>query len=182
GTGPVSGTSRPAMIRRSVVLPEPEGPSRASSAPLGTSRLRLSSARKSSKRLLTVTTLMLMRVGAGYHAGVASVERAPRRTPSTCIAAPAADRSKARSRRRAERLELHQCVELEPDEGGVGRVRRPVDEVREVAPHAHGERVQELVLGSHDRAFLVRPAVAVVAIGERGDGRFLPDVLVEPED
>src|SRR2546425_4455257 len=64
------------MIRRSVVLPEPEGPSRASSAPLGTSRLRLSRARKSSKRLLTVVTRMLI-FSQGYHVGVGPVDRSP---------------------------------------------------------------------------------------------------------
>src|SRR5439155_16345290 len=53
------------MIRRSVVLPEPDGPSRARSAPLGTSRLTLSSARKSSKRLLT--WVMRMPIRSQYH-------------------------------------------------------------------------------------------------------------------
>src|SRR4051794_33529644 len=33
---PASGTSRPAMTRSSVVLPEPDGPSSAISSPLGT--------------------------------------------------------------------------------------------------------------------------------------------------
>src|SRR5213594_3048155 len=61
------------MIRSSVVFPEPEGPSRARSAPLGTSRLTLSSARNSSKRLLTRVTRMLIR--SEYHRARADEER-----------------------------------------------------------------------------------------------------------
>src|SRR5713226_8498775 len=53
------------MMRSRVVLPEPDGPSRARSAPLGTSRLTLSSARKSSKRLLT--WVMRMPIRSEYH-------------------------------------------------------------------------------------------------------------------
>ena len=47
------------MIRSSVVLPEPEGPSSASSEPAGTSRLTLSSAWKLPNRLLMFLTEML---------------------------------------------------------------------------------------------------------------------------
>ena len=43
-TAPASGTSSPAMMRSSVVLPEPDGPSSATSSPAGTSRLTSSSA------------------------------------------------------------------------------------------------------------------------------------------
>src|SRR6185295_1479687 len=43
-TAPESGQSRPAMIRSSVVLPEPDGPSNASSSPLATLRSTPSSA------------------------------------------------------------------------------------------------------------------------------------------
>ena len=39
GPLPGSGCSRPAMIRSKVVLPEPEGPNRATSSPLATVRL-----------------------------------------------------------------------------------------------------------------------------------------------
>src|SRR2546426_11972637 len=53
------------MIRSSVVFPEPEGPSRARSAPLGTSRLTLSSARNLSKRL--VTRVIRMPIRSEYH-------------------------------------------------------------------------------------------------------------------
>src|SRR5438034_912467 len=53
------------MIRGSVVFPEPEGPSRARSAPLGTSRLTLSSARNLSKRL--VTRVIRMPIRSEYH-------------------------------------------------------------------------------------------------------------------
>ena len=38
-TTPAFGTVKPAMMRRIVVLPEPEGPSRAWNSPAGTSRL-----------------------------------------------------------------------------------------------------------------------------------------------
>src|SRR5262249_3401901 len=48
------------MTRKSVVLPEPDGPSRASSEPLGTSRLTLSRATKLPNRLETSLTRMLM--------------------------------------------------------------------------------------------------------------------------
>src|SRR5207244_10510993 len=61
------------MIRRSVVLPEPEGPSRARSAPLGTSRLTLSSARNLSKRL--VTRVIRMPIRSEYHRARADEER-----------------------------------------------------------------------------------------------------------
>src|SRR6478672_10606397 len=49
------------MIRSSVVLPEPDGPSSAKSEPLGTSRLTLSSAVKVPKCLLMFLTEMLIR-------------------------------------------------------------------------------------------------------------------------
>ena len=49
-----SGTSSPAMMRSSVVLPEPEGPSSATSSPAGMSRFRLSQTTVSPKRLLQV--------------------------------------------------------------------------------------------------------------------------------
>src|SRR5215510_13760313 len=48
------------MIRSSVVLPDPDGPSNASSCPLGTSRVTSSRARNRSNRLLTLRTVMLM--------------------------------------------------------------------------------------------------------------------------
>src|SRR5205085_12476195 len=56
---PASGHSRPAMMRSSVVLPEPEGPSSASSSPLSTRRSTLSSAVKSPKRLTMFLTSMV---------------------------------------------------------------------------------------------------------------------------
>src|SRR5438552_9945186 len=49
------------MMRRSVVLPEPDGPRSAGSVPPGTSSVTLSSARKPSKRFVTLLTRMLMR-------------------------------------------------------------------------------------------------------------------------
>src|SRR6266403_1924323 len=61
------------MIRSSVVFPEPEGPSRARSAPLGTSRLTLSSARNLSKRL--VTRVIRMPIRSEYHRARADEER-----------------------------------------------------------------------------------------------------------
>src|SRR5262245_38864786 len=48
------------MTRRRVVLPEPEGPRRASSVPLLASRLTLSSAAKLPNRLVTLRMVMLM--------------------------------------------------------------------------------------------------------------------------
>ena len=52
-TVPVSGVSRPAMIRSSVDLPDPEGPSSAVSEPSGTSSETSCSAVKSPKCLET---------------------------------------------------------------------------------------------------------------------------------
>src|SRR6266508_439306 len=52
-TRPSVGVSRPATIRRVVVLPQPEGPSRAKKAPEGTVRSRSSTATKSPNLLVT---------------------------------------------------------------------------------------------------------------------------------
>ena len=57
---PRSGASSPAMIRSSVVLPEPDGPSSATNSPRGTSKLTSWSAVKTPKRLLMPSTEMLM--------------------------------------------------------------------------------------------------------------------------
>src|SRR5690242_17946008 len=62
------------MMRSSVVFPEPDGPSRARSAPLGTSRLTLSSARNLSKRLLTWVRRMPIR-RSEYHPSGADQKR-----------------------------------------------------------------------------------------------------------
>ncbi len=50
------------MMRSRVVLPEPEGPSSATSSPSPMSRLRLSQTTVAPKRLLRFLTWMLMRV------------------------------------------------------------------------------------------------------------------------
>src|SRR5690606_30541048 len=60
---PLSWRSRPAMIRSSVVLPQPEGPSSAVNSPAGKSRETSSSATKSPKRLWICLTLMLIVLG-----------------------------------------------------------------------------------------------------------------------
>src|SRR5919112_142934 len=52
-TRPAVGSSRPAAIRRLVVLPQPEGPRRAKNEPCGTVRSRLSTATKSPNFLVT---------------------------------------------------------------------------------------------------------------------------------
>src|SRR5215207_3444003 len=59
-TSPASGKSRPDMMRRSVVLPEPEGPSSAKSSPCATDRPTDFRATKSSKRLVRSIASMLM--------------------------------------------------------------------------------------------------------------------------
>src|SRR5262245_42585100 len=56
---PVVGISSPAIMRRTVVLPPPLGPSRASSSPSWTSKLTSSTAATSPKRLLTWRSSML---------------------------------------------------------------------------------------------------------------------------
>src|SRR3954451_10914562 len=58
-TSPASGQSRPAMIRNSVVLPEPEGPSSASNSPLPTFRSTLSSAANAPNFLTMFLTSMV---------------------------------------------------------------------------------------------------------------------------
>src|SRR5215475_4990007 len=55
---PPSGSSKPAMVRRVVVFPHPEGPSRAMSSPSRTSRWRSSTATTLSKRLVRPLTAM----------------------------------------------------------------------------------------------------------------------------
>ena len=59
-TLPLSGTSRPAMMRSRVVLPEPEGPSSATSSPAGMSMFRLSQTTVLPKRLFRLRTSMLI--------------------------------------------------------------------------------------------------------------------------
>src|SRR5690606_30531709 len=56
---PVSGVSRPAMMRSRVVLPQPDGPSKATSSPLWMSRLMSFSARKAPNCLWTLRISML---------------------------------------------------------------------------------------------------------------------------
>src|SRR6202023_2301862 len=55
-----SGQSRPAMMRNSVVLPEPDGPSRATSSPERISRSTWSRAVKAPKRRLTSCSVIFM--------------------------------------------------------------------------------------------------------------------------
>src|SRR5271156_322509 len=55
-TRPISANSRPPRMRRSVVLPDPEGPRSARNAPLGTDRLTPFKAAKRSKFLATDST------------------------------------------------------------------------------------------------------------------------------
>src|SRR6476620_163250 len=52
-TSPSSGSSKPAISRSVVVLPQPEGPSREKNAPRGMSRVRFFTAIASPKRLVT---------------------------------------------------------------------------------------------------------------------------------
>src|SRR5688500_2658698 len=59
-SGVASGVSSPAMMRRRVVLPEPDGPRRATSSPALTRRETLSRALKVPNVLLRLTSSMLM--------------------------------------------------------------------------------------------------------------------------
>src|SRR6478609_3219547 len=59
-TAPASGHSSPAMMRSSVVLPDPDGPSSARSSPVSTVRVTSSTATKSAKRLSMLRSSMLM--------------------------------------------------------------------------------------------------------------------------
>ena len=60
---PASGVSRPAMMRSSVVLPEPLGPSSATSSPVPIVTLTFFSAWKLPKVLLMLLTSMLIARG-----------------------------------------------------------------------------------------------------------------------
>jgi len=60
GPLPGLGCSRPAMIRNSVVLPEPEGPNSATSSPVSTVRLTSRNATKLPNVLLICRASMLM--------------------------------------------------------------------------------------------------------------------------
>ena len=64
-TAPLSGTSSPAMIRSSVDLPEPDGPSSAVSDPSGISSETSSSATKSPNVLVTARTVIMRRLRGG---------------------------------------------------------------------------------------------------------------------
>src|SRR5688500_9991956 len=72
-TSPASGHSRPAMMRKSVVLPEPEGPSSAMSSPVRTERLTVFSATKSPNCLVRSTASMPI----GGSGGVAAAPKLP---------------------------------------------------------------------------------------------------------
>src|SRR5688572_26394336 len=67
---PALAASSPAMMRSSVVLPQPEGPSRATSSPDSTSRLTLRSAWKSPNCLLTLRISILIFLFLSSHARV----------------------------------------------------------------------------------------------------------------
>ena len=57
---PGSGSSSPAMIRSSVVLPDPDGPNRATNSPVATLRLTSFSAVNAPNVLLMLRTSMPM--------------------------------------------------------------------------------------------------------------------------
>src|SRR5438128_944234 len=102
-----------------------------------------------------------------------------RRTRSTSTAATGAAGSSAPCPCDAE-LKLHQRIELEARAGRIRHARRAVDEVHEVAARRERERIQQLVIHPDHRPFHVGPAQAEVVVGEGGDHRLLPEVLVEP--
>src|ERR1700738_4710418 len=60
-TWPPSGSSRPAMMRSRLVLPEPDGPSSATSSPVGTVMLTSVTARKNPNYFVTLRTSIDMR-------------------------------------------------------------------------------------------------------------------------
>src|SRR5215467_10434989 len=76
-------------------------------------------------------------------------------------------------------LELDHGVELDARERRIGLSRRPVDVVREVAPGADREQVQELVVDTDARSLQVRSLGPELAPGEGRDDRLLPQPLVE---
>src|SRR5262245_39806831 len=69
-TSPAVGDSCPAIIRRIVVLPQPEGPKRQQYAPPGIFRSMLLTAVVSPKRLLTATSSTLPRAAVRCSAGI----------------------------------------------------------------------------------------------------------------
>src|SRR6185503_3168492 len=68
-TLPVYGISRPAMMRRIVVLPLPDAPSKTSTSPSPTSKLMFSRTLASPKRLLIPTTLAAAALGGALNTG-----------------------------------------------------------------------------------------------------------------
>src|SRR5687768_13506903 len=80
-TRPESGRSSPAMMRRMVVLPDPEAPSSTSASPCPTSKLTSSSTRAPLKLLLTPRTL----AAATSATRVGSSPRAPPPVSSSAI-------------------------------------------------------------------------------------------------
>src|SRR6478736_4000259 len=69
---PDVGVSRPATIRRVVVLPHPDGPSRAKNDPVGTSRSRSSTALKAPKSLVSPRSSRPVAVPSSAGASVCS--------------------------------------------------------------------------------------------------------------
>src|SRR5919112_2227480 len=66
-TRPAVGSSRPAAIRRLVVLPQPDGPRRAKNEPCGTVRSRSSTATKSPNFLVIPSKRRSPLVSATHH-------------------------------------------------------------------------------------------------------------------
>src|SRR6185295_5495407 len=83
---PAVGCSKPAIRRRQVVLPEPEGPSSAKNSPSAISKLTLSAARTSPKWRLTLWKATAgegdsdIQWATGLHANPASFDRLRMRT------------------------------------------------------------------------------------------------------
>ena len=85
-TLPVSGTSSPAMMRSSVVLPEPDGPSSATSSPAGMSRFRSSQTTVRAEALVEVADFD---AHAGFHCARSGVALACTRRSTDVLQRPA---------------------------------------------------------------------------------------------
>ena len=103
-TVPLSSISNPAIQRRSVVFPRPEGAIRDTTAPSGTVRLTSSSTTLSPKRLYRCAAFMCRTPfpadGSPAAAGPAPVSQTGRSAPRSLRSRPAGRRSGGRSSRR----------------------------------------------------------------------------------
>ena len=141
---PASGTSRPAMMRSSVVLPEPDGPSSATSSPARMSRLEVVADDGRAEALVQVADFDAHACAAPLPSRCRSCTRRSTRVPSA-RASPAPARRAARRRRRRRRTGIRcrgsRCAAAACWSGrGCGRRRRSRRRTRPSPARCRGSR------------------------------------------